>query len=844
MADNIDPHAAEDTSSPAREQTRRTGSEDDVLDMIAEMESRLGRLKSAKAAEQQRLSALAEREQRLAEQARTLEHLREELKTRQAEHERRQQDLAEARQAFEVEQQSLRETQQAVESQQQRNEEQLQTLQALEAEVEARERKLCEGREEIERIQQHAAEREKELAALRSSLEEAKDQARIFEETAAYEQEQRQHLEQAVAGLEREQAAAEEKQAASEQELIELRAELEAARKAEQETRDALHQAQSDLAAAQSRRESAEAGLQAARAQLEERSGELTAAKAACENLESDLQSRQEAFDAERAALKEAADASAAELDSLQKQVEALTAERDESLQRAIELQTELSGLQQAHGAATQAHADALEQARSEAQEQIEQARQALERQRSQLEAAKGKLREFAEVIDEQTDATEQVVYLRDQIDQQQKLISELRLQAQQPGAAGENDAESAELRARIADLSAQLDEAQQECAALRRQLDAAAASPGGPAEELLARQLRERDAQLDELKRRLEEARQAAASVDEAHIAQLHQQIARLQQQLDEARALDPSDVPQELAGQAQQLAELHRQMRTRRARLQRQKELLADRSEKLLSVQQVLQQRHQQYEEVLAEKNAIADLKKKLSTAEVKLIAKWAAARGTIVAMLTMLTLLVLAAASYGVAYKFAPATFVASCVIKPEHPAGERIGPDERAAWATALQGMAASDPVLKAAADRMGQRGFADLDQPAELQQYLSRNLVAEVQADGLLRLELQVPSRYPAERVLDTYAVALMQVANAMREQRPDGYTSRLASAPAAEGEPVSDERLLFAGYVFGGATVVMGLLCVGIRRSYAKAKPVFDLNDETFDLHSEMKPPL
>ncbi len=153
------------------------------------------------------------------------------------------------------------------------------------------------------------------------------------------------------------------------------------------------------------------------------------------------------------------------------------------------------------------------------------------------------------------------------------------------------------------------------------------------------------------------------------------------------------------------------------------------------------------------------------------------------------------------------------------------------------------MATSDAVLKAAADRMGQRGFTTIDEPNELKPYLKSSLAADVQADGFLRLEMQVPSRYPAERVMDTYAVALMQVANATRDQRLDDYTSRLGSAPAAEGQPVKDERLLYSAYIFGGLTFVTGLFCVGIRRSYAKAKPVFDMDDESFDLHPAMQPP-
>jgi chromosome segregation ATPase len=451
---------------------------------------------------------------------------------------------------------------------------------------------------------------------------------------------------------------------------------------------------------------------------------------------------------------------------------------------------------------------DQLATAARDAQSQVE-------HQNEQLNAAKTKLREFSALIEEQADAADQVVALTQDLETSEQTIESLREELSLAGsdregqiralaekleaaerdlAAARSELEQSQERvgeliraveereatieemqqagpsANDGELQRALEESRAQVQALRTRLEAAeqalASRKGdsGLNEQLLERQLDERDAEIEELRR---QCRQYAARAEElaagsdGELTALRNRVRELETEANRPARLDIENAPAELAAQAARVNDAVEWAETRRRRLRMQQSLLSERSEKLLQVQNVLSERHAQYERLLGQQKILDQARWQLQTAEKKLIKRWARSKGAVLGMAFGILVGVLAVASFFTAQQVAPATYRAGATLQPETRAGGTVPPDARDAWGEAIQEMTTSRQVLKAAADRMGQRGYVEFDEPEELGPY------PEGQPLGRARC-----TRRPAGRVALPQSISGGSTARYVR-RRPD-----------------------------------------------------------------------
>ncbi|MCK4871343.1 MAG: hypothetical protein KAS72_01340 [Phycisphaerales bacterium] len=834
---------ADATVNPSDVGETGSGAADEVLDMIADMEGKLGRLKEAKAAEVNRLESITEHEQQLQRRDDELQAQRAKLDEQADELAKREQTFTQKREAAAQQQDQIDQAQAALTEEREQLSREKRDAAGLEERLAEQEAEMQGIRDELAQAHSAAVDQEADLETAATEITKANDLMKELEQTVAASQQERETLAEKLHDLSETHSQRQGEITNLQKQLAEAQRDVEQAGEARQTALDEVQTVREELASVEAQLEQTDEAVEAAKSQQEDAEGELIACQA-------ELEETQHKAQAERQAAQNEIETARAQLSDLQEKHEhEASRQREKANQHRSELEaatartTELDAqLAEAHEARELADRSAeereselaelrrvFESTAAEAkrhQQEAQSAHEMLDQQKTQFGAAKEKLLSFAKLIDEQADATEQVVELSDQLAQQQHVISELRQQLDSAGSSTDEVVET--LRKQIAERDSLITKLKAKAVSRR----------GGPSEELFERQLEDRDARIEELER---EARQThaqlteRADIDADAVDALRTKIRELEAKAEQVIDVDVESLPDELAKQASRVKEATLRVERRRSRLKQHKTLLADQSEKLLSIQEILQTRHQQYQDLLAQRGSLENTRRTMAQAEGKLIAKWARTKGLIVGMVAMLILCALAAISYTAAMRFAPAMFSASAVLRPETKAGLTITSDDREAWAASLQSLSVSDQVLRAAADRMGQRGYIELDEIPELKAHFKNNLHISAQTDGMVRVEMRADRTHPVDRVLDTYVVSLIQVANATREQRSGDLTTKLSSAPAKGETPVSEEQLIYAGAIFGGLVFMTGLVCLGVRRSYAKAKPMFDADSEVFE---------
>lgn len=403
---------------------------------------------------------------------------------------------------------------------------------------------------------------------------------------------------------------------------------------------------------------------------------------------------------------------------------------------------------------------------------ELEQAHARVSQMQRELDAASARC-EFAESEDtvQSGDAEHELAGLR-------------ALLAEASARDSSRDAEIAQLRQTEAELQNRLAGAENMLAEAKAEPTATVAQPPPPdlgkyeqAIKILSERLKAAQAQNQTLARQLEEAQRNA------------------------------SDVALEEIGPTVGSA----RNEIRRQRLSKYKSLLSTQARKIVQVQNSLTKRHTAAEQILAQRAKLVVVAKELQRREQLLVTGKARSSTAALMFYAVAMLGVLMALSWGAAVKFAPATYAAHAVIQADFK-GKPAAEGNVVAWQQYVESLADDPQLLETAAERLEQRGVAELNTPGALRQELKRSLLIESATPESITVSLRGGRPERAMIVLDTVVTAMVSTANAGRAQRPDGIAAEVARAAQVGDGPVADQRLTYAGGIFGGSSI-LSLAC-------------------------------
>lgn len=388
--------------------------------------------------------------------------------------------------------------------------------------------------------------------------------------------------------------------------------------------------------------------------------------------------------------------------------------------------------------------------------------------------------------------------------------LAELRQQlGDWAGHQSAHQTREAELEARAAALQA----AQQEIDSRRQELERRAADLADTAQEIslkhesAARALTERIA------------------AREAELGMALAEASRLRAELDQrtAESQREADVGKRAGIEAAKLE-------LRRARLRRQRELLAERVRQLITANEAIAARAAEFETQAAQNKQIADERAALRQRAFELderarqLSSSAAASGkarpTRIAVAAVafasvaLGLPAIAASSWWISGMFEAPVTIAATTIGME-PTDETRSAEHIESWQGFTQEILADPRFMEVASERLRRRGHEQLGTPSDVRRRLDADLTIETPAPGELRLSLRGEGEAATRHILETVAATALTLANDGRERRLDKAVTMVinpvASTEAGEGE----DRMVAFAMVSGGMLGLAAMAGIG-----------------------------
>lgn|GEM_PF-4315689 len=764
-----DPHDVENAPSQAQTPSpQHDPLNDDVLDIIADVEGRLERLRKVSKESGAVVDSIHQKQAALEKQQAELDHRGEQLE-------------------------------QAAAALKQRSEE----IDQREKHAES----LCEL----------ADNERRELEQLRQSI--GADRTALAQEREAIDRQR------AALDREREQLSAEQTQCRSQLEMLES-------------DREQLKQQLADLDEQRTRCE--DEHRQAMQA-VDKRMDEIQQER---DERNSELQSQLDEARKQVAALKEHLEVQRAESGKIEK---AHQTELEQAALRTDSLQADLD--------AAQGRVTELEAALNKAQAEIR-------TRHEQLEATKRKLMELGKALDGQSEQIQAGTAALAALEERDRRIAELESQlANAPAGGSESagvdptivaarDERIAVLEQEIKALEAQVQQAQpgssggassgvdpsvlqarderiaaleQEITGLEAQLQAAARTTSGG--ESTDEELAKREQAIEELSNHIRSMQQSLKDA-QAQTAERVAEINRLTETIEELQTRP--GVSADLSGSAP-VSDVFTNLR--RQRLQRMRQAIKDRSRRLNKARDVIKQQAHGVREFEEEKRTLQDVRRNLELAEQRMIRRWARSSAVTNLFLIVLTISILGAASYFGVMTFWPTAYTAHATIEAKGKPGFPLTDTQLNLWQTVHEEMLRSDTVVNGIAERLRQRGYTDLAEPAQLRAFLEANLVTGSPEPGTINLELTTNGRDEVQRLLETYSIGLVSASNAERGRRTDGATTNLAVPATVEPLPAKDNRVQVAGIAFGSSVGALFLLGLPIYLKLRRSASVFADDD-------------
>jgi len=574
--------------------------------------------------------------------------------------------------------------------------------------------------------------------------------------------------------LEREQDLARRLQEAEtrERELAQARTRCEETERSLADRERAAAEAQERLEAERTQLEETRRGLEQQREASERESADRVAE---VERREAELQQQRDELERAARALTEEKQA----VETLANDLSSREAEATRKVEEARGLHEEAQALRARFESLEHAKREA-EEARQEAERRAETSsgeltsvRDALADRESKLEQATAKLREVSAALTEHAELAGQAHAALEALDRKEKELAQTKTELEQARAqAKESSGADERTRAELEGLRAQVASVTNERDELKKKA------------ETLAKAVEELRSEADELRDRAKAAETAAAT--RAHAD-----------------------------GGTNAL---------RRERLRRARRLVREETEKLRKAHAALRERTAECEEILGMREKLEAAARELQLRERALRGK-GKQKGSASAMASVfyaaLASAILAGASWLISGEVAPATYEARAALEADGR-GAELSPAQLGEWQRLTEEMLNDPATLEVAADRMKQRGLTMLATPGALRQVILQRMGAESPQDGRLILTMRAEGEGRAERVLDTYVTALANHANSLRQHRADGAATAVAQAAEATPDPVDDERVLYAGGIFGGSFLVCLLIGMLVTRQLAQ----------------------
>ncbi|HED53419.1 MAG TPA: hypothetical protein ENJ00_04370 [Phycisphaerales bacterium] len=256
-------------------------------------------------------------------------------------------------------------------------------------------------------------------------------------------------------------------------------------------------------------------------------------------------------------------------------------------------------------------------------------------------------------------------------------------------------------------------------------------------------------------------------------------------------------------------QRAVMPEHLQRRRARLARVRRALRDRYLRFERAEAVLEERAREADQVLAHRRELSKLAADLEKREKRVIAKQS--RYKIVSMMFYMiaSLGVISVLSWAIADQIAPARYAVTAELVADGR-GRTLSPDELDEWQRYHTSILTNPSLMELASDRMGKRGIEALARPGDLAATIKANLSSSSPEPGRLVLELRGDGAGLTRRSLDTYVVSIVSLANGTKDQRAGGAGTKVGFDAKVDPDPLTDDRLEYAGMIAGGISVVFG----------------------------------
>jgi SMC interacting uncharacterized protein involved in chromosome segregation len=347
----------------------------------------------------------------------------------------------------------------------------------------------------------------------------------------------------------------------------------------------------------------------------------------------------------------------------------------------------------------------------------------------------------------------------------------------------------------------------------------------------------------LEELRAAVEERDTTIArfgDTDEA-VAALNGQVDQLREQLSEAQRQRDEAHSESHTGDASAASRWGDEgIETRRRRLHRCRSLLRERATKATRVEAVLEQRLKLCDDVLGRRRELVEARQIIEKAHKKVTSGRARSGAAVTVFFGVAIVTVLAGLSWAVVSRTFPATYAASAVLAADF-GDEAVTVAETEAWQAFHEQLLFDPNVMARVAERMTQRGFESVGQPAVVKTMLEADMTWSSPEAGTLAFELRGLGREATARRLDTYMTTLSVEANALRQRRSETSTT-VVIEPARSGvEPIEDPRLQYAGIGLAGGAAISFVLWFGLWRRMVKTKSAFEHGNEIEGLLEEAK---
>ncbi|MBY0308342.1 MAG: hypothetical protein K2Q09_06345, partial [Phycisphaerales bacterium] len=262
-----------------------------------------------------------------------------------------------------------------------------------------------------------------------------------------------------------------------------------------------------------------------------------------------------------------------------------------------------------------------------------------------------------------------------------------------------------------------------------------------------------------------------------------------------------------------------------TRRRRLQRVREMLAQEHRKVLLAKEALGRHKAEADAVLQQRARLSQLAQSVQAAEAEANKARAKSTAASVIIAAMTALIAVGGAGYLGSGVLFPSAYAARTTLAAATD-GREPTDDQKRAWLAAHERLAADPQVYTLAAEKFLQRGMRELANPAAVQERFTDNLALVAGVPGQVTIEHRGTGRENTARELETFAESLAAIANSRRETRADGMATTVVKPAEAGADPLDAKRQTAALASIGAGLLAAFAAGLGLYRLMARtARP-------------------